>query len=221
MFISSMRATFVSVFAVGTTHAIQVKLKDIADYEQGCKLGQGGFGKVYKCQLKDNTSDSKMYALKKFENVKNVRIDKFTVTNLSKMEKIKKEVEKRQKMQHDMFYMETSIMDKLDHKHIVKLKEHKYQETADFSYMVLELCNGGDLSDYHFEALLRNFDENVLKKYLKDVFNFTVEEANLCNQKCLVSTIMAKRDDTNFLGDIMSRVYHQISIIFKRQNKIC
>ncbi len=47
---------------------LREKVEDLFEFE-GCKVGRGTYGHVYKAKRKDGSSDSKEYALKQIEGV--------------------------------------------------------------------------------------------------------------------------------------------------------
>eukprot|EP00051_Salpingoeca_urceolata_P005505 m.73832 g.73832 ORF g.73832 m.73832 type:complete len:451 (+) comp14388_c0_seq1:1026-2378(+) len=82
---------------------------------QGC-IGQGSFGKVIKAR---DRSDGSLWAVKRIEK------------------------QKPGSRGTRMLELEVKVLKRVNHKHIVCL--HKVIESATFSFLVMELCVGGDL----------------------------------------------------------------------------
>ena len=90
----------------------------LENYELEKKLGEGAFGEVWLTSKKD---DTKKYATKKMD---------------------REEIEKSESMKY--LRNEIAILQYLNHPNIVKFQEVK--KTKKHFYIIMEHCNGGDLS---------------------------------------------------------------------------
>ena len=109
-------------------------------------LGKGAFGEVY---LTSRQGGKQKYATKK--------IDKKIVTR----PKAKKYLDN-----------EILILKEVDHPNIIKLYEVK--ETTQFFYLIMELCNGGSLSDFleeHIKKYKRPFSEETVQYLMKQIMS--------------------------------------------------
>ena len=109
-------------------------------------LGKGAFGEVY---LTSRQGGKQKYATKK--------IDKKFVSR----PKAKKYLDN-----------EILILKEVDHPNIIKLYEVK--ETTQFFYLIMELCNGGSLSDRleeHIKKYKRPFSEETVQYLMKQIMS--------------------------------------------------
>ena len=109
-------------------------------------LGKGAFGEVY---LTSRPGGKQKYATKK--------IDKKFVSR----PKAKKYLDN-----------EILILKEVDHPNIIKLYEVK--ETTQFFYLIMELCNGGSLSDRleeHIKKYKRPFSEETVQYLMKQIMS--------------------------------------------------
>ncbi|CAN0076719.1 unnamed protein product [Pylaiella littoralis] len=101
------------------------QITEVYDMNEGSLLGKGGFGTV---QTVVHRQSGKKYALKAVE--------------LSRV-KDEKSLE--------FFFREVEVMRKLDHPNICRL--HAVYPTVEHLFMVMDLCEGGDLlTTYHFKS---------------------------------------------------------------------
>ncbi|PVD29079.1 hypothetical protein C0Q70_11676 [Pomacea canaliculata] len=88
------------------------------NYQVGKKIGEGSFGKVYEARHKETDI---------FWAIKSLNKDKASSMALKQVER------------------EVTILKKVNHPHIINLKE--VVESAKRMYLVMELCTGGELAD--------------------------------------------------------------------------
>eukprot|EP00752_Nemacystus_decipiens_P008847 g7895.t1 len=101
------------------------QITEVYDMNEGSLLGKGGFGTVQTVVHKESR---KKYALKAVE-----------------LSRVKDE------KSLDFFFREVEVMRKLDHPNICRL--HAVYPTVEHLFMVMDLCEGGDLlTTYHFKS---------------------------------------------------------------------
>ncbi|CAM9098341.1 unnamed protein product, partial [Hapterophycus canaliculatus] len=101
------------------------RITEVYDMNEGPLLGKGGFGTVQTVVHKES---GKKYALKAVE-----------------LSRVKDE------KSLDFFFREVEVMRKLDHPNICRL--HAVYPTVEHLFMVMDLCEGGDLlTTYHFKS---------------------------------------------------------------------
>ena len=128
----------------------------LENYELEKKLGEGAFGEVWLTSKKD---DTKKYATKKMD---------------------REEIEKSESMKY--LRNEIAILQYLNHPNIVKFQEVK--KTKKHFYIIMEYCNGGDLSkalEKYIEKYGKPFDEKLVQHFMKQIisaFRYIHEKKN-------------------------------------------
>ena len=118
----------------------------LENYELEKKLGEGAFGEVWLTSKKD---DTKKYATKKMD---------------------REEIEKSESMKY--LRNEIAILQYLNHPNIVKFQEVK--KTKKHFYIIMEYCNGGDLSkalEKYIEKYGKPFDEKLVQHFMKQIIS--------------------------------------------------
>ncbi|KAK2552845.1 Serine/threonine-protein kinase ULK3 [Acropora cervicornis] len=103
------------------------------------KLGQGTYANVYKAFKKGNTRD--VVAIK---CILKGSLSKTAIENL---------------------FTEIKLLKKLDHEHIVKLKDFEWN--SDYIFLIMEYCSGGDLS--RFIRGKRLLPEEIARRFLRQL----------------------------------------------------
>ena len=112
------------------------------DFEVLRKLGEGGFGKVFKVRSKIN---NKIYAMKKL--------------NIS-------EIREENPKAYQLTINETQFLERLSHPHIIKY--YKYFTEGDYLYILIEFASNGDIKQY-IEAH-KNFKKHIQEEKLWNIF---------------------------------------------------
>ena len=118
--------------------------KKIGDYIIGELLGKGAFAQVFKAREKNT---GKIFAVKK--------IDKSAID--------------RQPILKRLLQTELQVMHNIKHPNILHL--HKYFQTNEHLYLVLDFCNKSDLEKVLKNTPGRCFDEHTAVGYLKQIMN--------------------------------------------------
>ena len=136
-------------------------------YEIISKLGEGGYGRVYKVKEKSNGNIRAMKIINKYKD--KTQLDLYEDTEI---ENLKIKVDQK-KYEDERFLKEIEILKKLDHPNIMKIysfynREHRF-------YLICEYINGEEL----FEKITRNkyFREEHAAKYLYQI----VSGVNYCH----------------------------------------
>ena len=142
-------------------------------------LGKGAFGEVY---LTSKQGTKQKFATKKIDK-------KFTQNPRAKK------------------YLdnEINILKEINHPNIIKLYEVK--ETTQFSYLLMELCNGGGLSDcleYYQKKYKKPFTEEIVQYLMKQIvsgINY-LHEKNILHRDIKLDNILV-----NFDSDEIGRAH--------------
>ena len=142
-------------------------------------IGKGAFGEVYLTSLKD---DPKKYATKKI---------------------LREEVEQSEAMKY--LRNEIAILQYLNHPNIVKFKDVK--KTKKNFYIIMEYCNGGELSQAlkkYIEKYGKPFDEKIIQHFMKqiiDAFKY-IHEKKIIHRSIKLDNILLnyenEEDKNNF-----------------------
>ena len=118
----------------------------LEDYEFEKKLGEGSYSEVW---LTSKNDSPKKYATKKMD---------------------REEIEKSESMKY--LRNEIAILQYLNHPNIVKFQEVK--KTKKHFYIIMEYCNGGDLSkalEKYIEKYGKPFDEKLVQHFMKQIIS--------------------------------------------------
>ena len=144
----------------------------LENYELEKKLGEGAFGEVWLTSKKD---DTKKYATKKMD---------------------REEIEKSESMKY--LRNEIAILQYLHHPNIVKFQEVK--KTKKHFYIIMEYCNGGDLSkalEKYIEKYGKPFDEKLVQHFMKqiiDAFKY-MHDKQIIHYNIKLDNILLNYDD--------------------------
>lgn len=119
-------------------------LKKIEDFVLEEKIGEGQFGTVYRAR---NTKSNNYYAMKV----------------------ISKSLFENNKLMRRQLKRETVIMNSTCHPNLMHL--HRSFETGRNYYLVLDLCDGGDLENFLIKHKIKRFSESETISILSQILN--------------------------------------------------
>ena len=150
-------------------------LKKIENFVLETKIGEGQFGEVFRAKELDT---GKIFAIKV----------------------ISKSLYEGNKLMRRQLKLETSIMNKMAHPNLMHL--HKSFETMRNYYLVLDLCEGGDLEKFMIKNKIKYFSEKEaigILKQIRDGFK-QLRKMNIMHRDLKLENIFLKNGNV-ILGD--------------------
>lgn len=150
-------------------------IKKIENFVLETKIGEGQFGEVFRAKELDT---QKIFAIKV----------------------IPKSLYEGNKLMRRQLKLETSIMNKMTHPNLMHL--HKSFETKRNYYLVLDLCEGGDLEKFMINHKIKNFSEREAIGILRQIKNGFKElrAMNIMHRDFKLENIFLKKNQI-ILGD--------------------